>query len=343
MKESKNNGLAGLLDKAAKLKSSDTNPWRVLKIPLSAMGFYSYSQEEFERYLSHLNLSREEYERIFRAQIHRNGIETNIHRKNELTVGSWNVQYSNYERVVEVLQDGLGLDVIVINEFPIFLPSADRRDSLDFIAGKTPFTQIAYAPSSIFPNEKIDGFLEVGNVILSRLPISGERIIHLKQLHAWYKDKPYPRFGSRIALHVTIALNDLDKAEAYAPQGEVRGSTSGRVIQFTQLLNDADSTGIDKVVIAGDINQWAWHLTKKNYKTDKITQLATNRGYSDPLGESCICTLNYILARYVTSLTSMKFTNDRIFSKGFEVKSFRVMDNINITDHFPVKAVFGYK
>ncbi len=351
MEDSKtSHGLAELLRDEIKNRWReflDIGPHRGLKI-LITNRHNPYNPDNQCLYLDSMGLSKEDYGGIFKivpkekeeiGEVGGNQISS-ISGNNALTIGSWNIQLGiRHEKIIELLQDGFGLDVVALQEVTRFHKWSNYEDLLDVIVGKTCFTNITYAPSFIFPNEKTRPFPELGNAILSRHSLSEGRVIRLGQVHDWHKDKPYPRLGERVALYSTVQING--GIGVYCTQLEVRCPTSARVKQLGQIFDDADSVGNPRVVVVGDFNEWA--LIKPKYETDEITQLAIQRGYDDHFGESSSHTNNIRLLAKLCRLFGSKFTLDRIMSKGFRVKEFDVMYNINLTDHFPVKAVFGYK
>lgn len=358
MEDSKrSHGLAGLLN-ATEIKKRwyeflDANPIRGARIIFGANGHNEFSQESLTKYLGSIGWSREDYEMIFRVQTTQidgeDSIETRLdHKHNELTIGSWNIQFGiRYEEILEMLQDGLGLDVIVLQEVARFHKWSDYENLLDVLVGKTGFTQVAYSPSFVFPNEKAKPLPELGNAILSRYPLLDSRVLRLMAVHDWTKDGRYPRLGQRIALYATVQINGKCVG-LYDPHFEVRCSTPKRVRQLCQIFDDAGTIGYGRIIVAGDINEW--RLNMQRHEQDEITQLAMERGYEDPFGKSLDRTLNSYWSsalvkssKYFHMPKNTRLTNDRIFSKGFEVKGFEVMKNVNLTDHFPVKVVLGYK
>ena len=348
-------GLVGLLKDESKKRLYeflDAGLHRVWPILMSTIECSPHHAENQDPYLSSSRLSRDDYYGIFNVRtMHvdgNDGIETILGRRNnEIKVGLWNIQCGiRWENIIEVLQDGFGLDFINLVEVSRFHPWADHKDLLDIIVGKTGFTQVIYSPSFILP-EEARPFPEIGNAILSRHRLSEGRVLRLGQAYErWHKDTPYPKVGERIALYATVQIKDK-KIGLYGPHLELRCPTSVRVKQLKQIFDDADLTGHDKIIVAGDINEWS--LWNPKPEADEITQLAISRGYRDPFGDSSMRTLNNLLAiiDYLSTNVYLppgaKFTADRILSKGFEVMEFDVMDHINITDHFPVKAILGYR
>src|SRR3989338_4784495 len=194
----KSHGLAELLRTEIKSRWReflDIGPHRGLKI-LTTNGHNSYNPGNLGLYLDSIGLSEKDYDSIFkivpkeRGEIWEVGGNQNpsISGKDALTIGSWNVQLGiRHEKIVELLQDGFGLDVVALQEVTRFHKWSDYKDLLDIIVGKTRFTNVAYAPSFIFPNEKTRPFPELGNAILSRHSLSEERIVRLGHVHDWYK------------------------------------------------------------------------------------------------------------------------------------------------------------
>lgn len=343
MEKSKRN--LGLAAEIAKIwyEFLDSGMHRGIKILRSNNG-RSTPLQNLDLHLRSLGLSMEDYESIFRVipkeTASAGGTGSTNSGNRSIAIGSWNIQQGiRYGEIIEALQAESGLDGVMIQEITRNHRWSDYQDLLEKIVKETKYTQVFYSPSFTLAREPRP-FPEIGNAILSRHRLSNGRVVRLGQAYDWSQDKPYPKLGERIALYATMQVNS-ESVEVCSTHLEVRCPTSSRLKQLERIFGHADLAENPRVIIAGDFNEW--YLSTPRHETDEITRLARVRGYMDPFGESSERTMNnFWLAMACYFLNNGKFTNDRIFSKGFKIKGFEVMRNIAITDHFPIKVIVNY-
>ena len=233
-----------------------------------------------------------------------------------LLVACYNIQYGeNVDLAIDDLRRS-GLDQVDILLLQEMTPAG-----VDSIADALGLNRIYY-PASVHPHH---GKL-FGNAVLSRWPISGERLAVLPHPHPWSGHR-------RIAVACDI---DVAGRTVRAVSLHLATALLAARQRYEQAVAAVDSLVLDfdgPVVVGGDFNTSAPHdavAIRKHYR--RAARLL-------PVHLPPGCTIRWVIWR--TLGVGCKL--DHLFLRGFAVGSSGIEDGALASDHFPIWARVGWQ
>lgn len=248
---------------------------------------------------------------------------------------TWNINRGlQLDGIIDFLT-GIRADVIVLQETDVNARRTQRRNVAREIAQALRMNYVFGCEfEELTQGERTSPALH-GQATLSRLPLSGSRILRFRdQSRFWHPRWYIPawdpfqrRLGGRMALVTNVELLEINFV-VYNVHLESRGDDDLRCRQLSEIFTDARRLNPSvPVVIAGDFNV---DLSQQPAATLVRDTLFTN--HFDALGRPTTAPFRVRSAR----------TIDWVLSEGaLTASEARLHDSVRTSDHYPLSVVFS--
>lgn len=223
------------------------------------------------------------------------------------TASSLAVLFETHERL-------RGADVVLLQEI-------ESHDS----AGASEAAQLARAlgmSHAYAPGYGLDAGTH-GIAILSRFAMTDIELIELPEMNVKFNS------GRRVAIGATLIIEGR-KLRIYNVHLDNRINPKARIRQLEPVVDDALQSGIDEVVVGGDLNTspfcWAANLVPVpcGLQGKRLERYVRDRGFDTPV------------VRSGPTHKWMEMRLDAFYARGADVRTYRVENTVRASDHLPL-------